>query len=117
MFNWRDDFTSFRAVYVSRTPWRNVMHINVTRHGLMWWWISKRTLLFIIWLNIVGSLMEVGAEPARAGLQNCWRRRTDSGCRDGESGRIVFGVGGLSGPFILPVMPMGPLFWRIISAP
>ena len=28
------DFTSFRAVQCqSRTPWRNVMHINVTRHG------------------------------------------------------------------------------------
>ncbi|MFR0416319.1 tRNA pseudouridine(38-40) synthase TruA, partial [Escherichia coli] len=29
-----NDFTSFRAVQCqSRTPWRNVMHINVTRHG------------------------------------------------------------------------------------
>ena len=29
-----NDFTSFRAVQCqSRTPWRNVMHINVTRYG------------------------------------------------------------------------------------
>lgn len=29
-----NDFTSFRAVqYQSRTPWRNVMHVNVSRYG------------------------------------------------------------------------------------
>ncbi|MFS9531695.1 tRNA pseudouridine(38-40) synthase TruA, partial [Klebsiella pneumoniae] len=29
-----NDFTSFRAVQCqSRTPWRNGMHINVTRYG------------------------------------------------------------------------------------
>ncbi len=49
----------------SRTPWRNVMHINVTRHGPYVVVVSKRSLLFIIWSGIHGSPLEVGArQPA-----------------------------------------------------
>ncbi|SUH36047.1 tRNA pseudouridine synthase A [Salmonella enterica subsp. enterica] len=51
-----NDFTSFRAVQCqSRTPWRNVMHINVTRHGPYVVSISKRMPLFIIWSGILSA--------------------------------------------------------------
>ena len=44
-----NDFTSFRAVQCqSRTPWRNVMHINVTPSRIGGGYQSER-FLFIIW--------------------------------------------------------------------
>lgn len=58
-----NDFTSFRAVQCqSRTPWRNVMHINVTRHGpYVVVDIKANAFVHHMVRNIVGSLMEVGA--------------------------------------------------------
>ena len=58
-----NDFTSFRAVQCqSRTPWRNVMHINVTRYGA-YVVVDIKANAFVHHMvrNIVGSLMEVGA--------------------------------------------------------
>ena len=58
-----NDFTSFRAVQCqSRTPWRNVMHINVTRHGA-YVVVDIKANAFVHHMvrNIVGSPMEVGA--------------------------------------------------------
>ena len=54
---------SFRAVQCqSRTPWRNVMHINVTRHGpYVVVDIKANAFVHHMVRNIVGSLMEVGA--------------------------------------------------------
>lgn len=58
-----NDFTSFRAVQCqSRTPWRNVMHINVTRHGpYVVVDIKANAFVHHMVRNIVGSLLEVGA--------------------------------------------------------
>ncbi len=58
-----NDFSSFRAVQCqSRTPWRNVMHINVTRHGpYVVVDIKANAFVHHMVRNIVGSLMEVGA--------------------------------------------------------
>ena len=58
-----NDFTSFRAVQCqSRTPWRNVMHINVSRFGA-YVVVDIKANAFVHHMvrNIVGSLMEVGA--------------------------------------------------------
>lgn len=58
-----NDFTSFRAVQCqSRTPWRNVMHINVSRYGnYIVVDIKANAFVHHMVRNIVGSLMEVGA--------------------------------------------------------
>ncbi|WP_343553674.1 tRNA pseudouridine(38-40) synthase TruA [Pantoea sp.] len=57
-----NDFTSFRAVQCqSRTPWRNVMHLNVTRHGpYVVVDIKANAFVHHMVRNIVGSLMEIG---------------------------------------------------------
>ncbi len=117
-----NDFTSFRAVQCqSRTPWRNVMHINVTRHGA-----------YVV-VDIKGERFcsSYGKEhrrqpdgsrrrkPARElDCRTAGGEGPDSGCRDGESGRIVSGVGGLSGPFRSAGNADGPaVFGGLISAP
>ena len=62
----QNDFTSFRAVQCqSRTPWRNVMHINVTRHGpYVVVDIKANAFVHHMVRNIVGSLMESVPQPA-----------------------------------------------------
>ncbi|WP_065648817.1 tRNA pseudouridine(38-40) synthase TruA [Pantoea eucrina] len=57
-----NDFTSFRAVQCqSRTPWRNVMHLNVTRQGaFVIVDIKANAFVHHMVRNIVGSLIEVG---------------------------------------------------------
>ena len=97
-----NDFTSFRAVQCqSRTPWRNVMHINVSRYGA-YVVVDIKANAFVHHMvrNIVGSLMEVGPDTSRrAGLQNCWQRRTERLRQQrAKAGRAVSGFGGLSGP-------------------
>ncbi|HHR5900401.1 TPA: tRNA pseudouridine(38-40) synthase TruA [Providencia alcalifaciens] len=56
------DFTSFRAVQCqSKTPWRNVMHVNVTRHGnYVVVDIKANAFVHHMVRNIVGSLLEIG---------------------------------------------------------
>ncbi|MXP66597.1 tRNA pseudouridine(38-40) synthase TruA [Pantoea sp. Nvir] len=57
-----NDFTSFRALNCqSRTPWRNVMHLNVIRQGaFVILDIKANAFVHRMVRNIVGSLMEVG---------------------------------------------------------
>lgn len=56
------DFTSFRAVQCqSKSPWRNVMHVNVTRHGnYVVVDIKANAFVHHMVRNIVGSLLEIG---------------------------------------------------------
>ncbi|MGX9418979.1 tRNA pseudouridine(38-40) synthase TruA [Vibrio sp. WJH972] len=57
-----NDFSSFRAAHCqSRSPWRNVIHLNVTRHG-DYVVIDVKANAFVHHMvrNIVGSLMVVG---------------------------------------------------------
>lgn len=57
-----NDFTSFRAVQCqSRSPWRNVMHLNVSRFGA-YVVVDIKANAFVHHMvrNIVGSLMEIG---------------------------------------------------------
>lgn len=56
------DFTSFRALQCqSQTPWRNIYHLQVTRHG-QYVLIDIKANAFVYHMvrNIVGSLLEVG---------------------------------------------------------
>ncbi len=57
-----NDFTSFRAVHCqSRSPWRNIIHLNVTRHG-HYVVIDIKANAFVHHMvrNIAGSLIMVG---------------------------------------------------------
>ncbi len=56
------DFTSFRAVQCqSRTAWRNIKHINVTRQGAyVIVDIKANAFVYHMVRNIVGSLLEIG---------------------------------------------------------
>ncbi len=57
-----NDFTSFRAVHCqSRSPWRNIMHLNVSRHG-QYVVIDIKANAFVYHMvrNITGSLIAVG---------------------------------------------------------
>ncbi len=52
------DFTSFRAVQCqSKSPWRNVMHVNVSRHYVV---VDIKANAFVHHMvrNIVGSLLD-----------------------------------------------------------
>lgn len=57
-----NDFSSFRAAQCqSHTPWRNVHHLQVTRHGdYIVVDIKANAFVHHMVRNIVGSLMEVG---------------------------------------------------------
>lgn len=57
-----NDFTSFRAVQCqSRTPWRNVKHLKVTRQGnYVVVDIKANAFVHHMVRNIVGSLLEIG---------------------------------------------------------
>lgn len=94
-----NDFTSFRAVQCqSRTPWRNVMHINVTRHGpYVVVDIKANAFVHHMVRNIVGSLMEVGAnnQPEKLDSRTAGSKGQNAGGSNGKSGRTISGCGGL----------------------
>ncbi len=109
-----NDFTSFRAVHCqSRSPWRNVMHLNVTRHS-QYVIIDIKANAFVHHMvrNIVGSLIEVGtgAQPVE------WiewllaqKNRTLAGATAKAEGLYLVDVD-YPGEFDLPRAPIGPLF-------
>ena len=109
-----NDFTSFRAVQCqSRTPWRNVMHINVTRHGpYVVVDIKANAFVHHMVRNIVGSLMEVGAhnQPERwiAELLAA-KDRTLAAATAKAEGLYLVAVD-YPDRYDLPKPPMGPLF-------
>ena len=109
-----NDFTSFRAVQCqSRTPWRNVMHINVTRHGpYVVVDIKANAFVHHMVRNIVGSLMEVGAH----NQPESWiaellaaKDRTLAAATAKAEGLYLVAVD-YPDRFDLPKPPMGPLF-------
>ncbi|ROP62960.1 tRNA pseudouridine38-40 synthase [Enterobacter sp. BIGb0383] len=109
-----NDFTSFRAVQCqSRTPWRNVMHINVERFGA-YVVVDIKANAFVHHMvrNIVGSLMEVGAqnqpESWIAELLAAKDRMLAAATARAEGLYLV--AVDYPSRFDLPVMPMGPLF-------
>jgi tRNA pseudouridine38-40 synthase len=109
-----NDFTSFRAVQCqSRTPWRNVMHINVERYGA-YVVVDIKANAFVHHMvrNIVGSLMEVGA----GNQPESWiaellaaKDRTLAAATAKAEGLYLVSVD-YPDRFDLPKPPMGPLF-------
>ncbi|WP_186379316.1 tRNA pseudouridine(38-40) synthase TruA [Yersinia massiliensis] len=109
-----NDFTSFRAVQCqSRTPWRNVKHIKVTRHGA-YIVVDIKANAFVHHMvrNIVGSLIEIGA-----GNQDVnWmaellvlKDRSRAAATAKAEGLYLVSVD-YPEHFALPSAPMGPLF-------
>ncbi|MCW0346930.1 tRNA pseudouridine(38-40) synthase TruA [Pantoea ananatis] len=109
-----NDFTSFRAVQCqSRTPWRNVMHLNVTRHGpYVIVDIKANAFVHHMVRNIVGSLMEIGcgnqSESWMAELLAAKDRTLAAATAKAEGLYLV----AVDYPvhFALPQPAMGPLF-------
>ncbi|ROR07865.1 tRNA pseudouridine(38-40) synthase TruA [Erwinia sp. JUb26] len=109
-----NDFTSFRAVQCqSRTPMRNVMHLNVSRHGA-YVVVDIKANAFVHHMvrNIVGSLMEVGCGNQHEG----WiaellaaKDRTLAAATARAEGLYLVAVD-YPDRFALPRPPMGPLF-------
>lgn len=109
-----NDFTSFRAMQCqSRTPWRNMMHINVTRYGA-YVVVDIKANAFVHHMvrNIVGSLMEIGcgnqAENWMAELLAAKNRKLAAATGKAEGLYLVSVY--YPEHFALPKPPMGPLF-------
>lgn len=109
-----NDFTSFRAVQCqSRTPWRNVMHLQVSRYGdYVVVDIKANAFVHHMVRNIVGSLLEVGCgnqpESWIAELLQA-KDRTLAAATARPEGLYLVAVD-YPAQFALPKPAMGPLF-------
>ncbi len=109
-----NDFTSFRAVQCqSRTPWRNLMHIDVARYGnYVVVDIKANAFVHHMVRNIVGSLMDIGCgnrpEEWMAELLAA-KDRTLAAATARAEGLYLVSVD-YPTEFALPQPPMGPLF-------
>lgn len=109
-----NDFTSFRAVHCqSRSPWRNIMHLNVTRHE-RYVVIDIKANAFVHHMvrNITGSLIAVGrGEQEPEWIQ--WlleaKDRKLAGATAKAEGLYLVDVD-YPAVFDLPKAPLGPLF-------
>ncbi|CAM2743920.1 tRNA pseudouridine(38-40) synthase TruA [Vibrio mytili] len=109
-----NDFTSFRAAHCqSRSPFRNIMHLNVTRHG-NYVVIDIKANAFVHHMvrNITGSLIKVG----RGEEQPEWiqwlleaKDRKLAGATAKAEGLYLVDVD-YPHEFDLPCEPIGPLF-------
>ncbi|MGC6388994.1 tRNA pseudouridine(38-40) synthase TruA [Ewingella sp. S1.OA.A_B6] len=109
-----NDFTSFRASQCqSRTPWRYMLHLNVSRHGnYVMVDVKANAFLHHMVRNIVGSLIEVGcgAQPESwiAELLAAKDRNLAAATAKAE-GLYLVSVD-YPDKFGLPKLNMGPLF-------
>ena len=109
-----NDFTSFRAVQCqSRTPWRNVHHIHVTRYGA-YLVVDIKANAFVHHMvrNIVGSLLEVGCGNQPESWMSellALKDRTLAAATARAEGLYLVAVE-YPQRFDLPQLPMGPLF-------
>lgn len=109
-----NDFTSFRAVQCqSRSPWRNIMHLNVSRHG-SYVVIDIKANAFVHHMvrNITGSLILVGKgeqEPQWIEWLLQQKDRKLAGATAKAEGLYLVDVD-YPHEFALPRIPLGPLF-------
>lgn len=109
-----NDYTSFRALQCqSRTPWRNVKHVKVSRHGeYIVVDIKANAFVHHMVRNIVGSLLEVGCgnqdENWIAKLLTLKDRNLAAATARAEGLYLV--AVDYPDSFALPHCPMGPLF-------
>ena len=109
-----NDFTSFRAVHCqSRSPWRNIMHLTVTRHG-RYVVIDIKANAFVHHMvrNIAGSLISVGRgeqEPQWIEWLLAAKERKLASATAKAEGLYLVDVD-YPEQFELPNAPLGPLF-------
>lgn len=109
-----NDFTSFRAAHCqSRSPWRNIMHLNVSRHGnYIVVDIKANAFVHHMVRNIVGSLIVVGQgdqEPEWIKWLLDSKNRSLAGATGKAEGLYLVDVD-YPEEYQLPRMPIGPLF-------
>jgi tRNA pseudouridine38-40 synthase len=109
-----NDFTSFRAAHCqSRSPWRNIMHLNVMRQGnYIIVDIKANAFVHHMVRNIVGSLMVVG-KGEQSPEWIAWlleaKDRNLAGATAKAEGLYLVDVD-YPAEFELPREPIGPLF-------
>lgn len=109
-----NDFSSFRAAHCqSLSPWRNLMHLNVTRHG-PYIVIDIKANAFVHHMvrNITGSLIKVGMgaqEPEWIKWLLEQKDRNLAGATAKPEGLYLVDVD-YPEEFALPREPIGPLF-------
>ncbi|PMH40573.1 tRNA pseudouridine(38-40) synthase TruA [Vibrio sp. 10N.286.49.B3] len=109
-----NDFTSFRATRCqSNTPWRNVIHLNVSRHGkFIVIDIKANAFVHHMVRNITGSLIMVGhgqQEPEWIKSLLEAKDRKQAGTTAKAEGLYLIDVD-YPERFDLPKVPLGPLF-------
>ncbi|AZL84415.1 tRNA pseudouridine(38-40) synthase TruA [Aliivibrio salmonicida] len=109
-----NDFTSFRAVRCqSRTPWRNLIHLKVTRHGdFIVIDIKANAFVHHMVRNITGSLIEVGRGKQKPEWVQWLLEAKDrklAGATAKAEGLYLIDVD-YPKEWDLPRVPLGPLF-------
>ncbi len=114
------DFTSFRALQCqSKTAWRNMKHVRVTRHGI-WVVVDIKANAFVHHMvrNIVGTLLEIGA----GNRDESWmsellalKDRCRAAATAKAEGLYLVSVD-YPDAFNLPKLPPGPLFLTALSS-
>ncbi|MFK8258066.1 tRNA pseudouridine(38-40) synthase TruA [Erwinia sp. AnSW2-5] len=109
-----NDFTSFRAVQCqSRTPMRNVIHLNVSRYGA-YVVVDIKANAFVHHMvrNIVGSLMEVGCGNQSEGwiAELLAAKDRKLAAATGRAEGLYLVAVDYPTRFEIPRPPMGPLF-------
>lgn len=109
-----NDFTSFRAVHCqSRSPWRNLMHLKVTRQGdFVIIDIKANAFVHHMVRNITGSLIKVGKgeeKPEWIEWLLAQKNRTLAGATAKAEGLYLVDVD-YPKEHNLPRVPLGPLF-------
>lgn len=109
-----NDFASFRASQCqSRTSWRYVMHLNVSRHGnYVVVDIKANAFLHHMVRNIVGSLVEIGTGNQPIGWMTQLLAAKNRNCAAMTSKSEGLYLVSVDYPekFLLPQVNMGPLF-------
>ncbi len=110
-----NDFTSFRASQCqSKSPYRNVQDISVTRRGdFVVLEITANAFLYHMVRNIAGTLLQVGygqKDPSWVGELLALKDRTKAGVTALPGGLYLVGVG-YDPALNLPSHPSGPLWF------
>lgn len=109
-----NDFTSFRALQCqSRSPWRKLEHINVTRFGAyVVVDIKANAFLHHMVRNIVGSLMEIGCgnQPENWMAELLVAKERKLAAATGKAEGLYLVCVDYPQHFALPEPLMGPLF-------
>ncbi len=111
-----NDFSSFRAAHCqSRSPYRNVMHINVSRQD-QYVIVDIKANAFVHHMvrNIVGTLIEVGAgrKPVEWVAELLALKNRHLAPATAKAAGLYLVAVDYPEKFELPQMPVGPLFLR-----